>query len=379
MHAYTIGIEEEYFIVSKMSGDIHVSANKSFFDAAKTALPAIVSTELLQSQIEVATPPSDCMEDLHAMLSAYRLDLHAIGTRYDLSLIASGTHPTAAWTDQRSTVAPRYDQVMRDLQMLGYRNMLCGMHVHVSPADPSRRIEIMRRLLPFVPMLLALSTSSPFWCSQRTGLMGYRLAAYQELPRTGLPDFFANEDEFHSYVEALTKAGAIADSSYLWWVVRPSLKHGTLELRVADACTRVEDTVAIAALYRCLVRLLERRADIHAHMNGADRAIIAENLWRAQRYGIHGSLIDLARGGSTSVCDMVSETLDLVLDDAKALGCTQTLNDIFAILERGTSADQQIALYSQARARGRGRKEALADVVGWLGQATATRELLPMQ
>jgi glutamate---cysteine ligase / carboxylate-amine ligase len=379
MHAYTIGIEEEYFIVSKISGDIHVSANKSFFDAAKTALPLIVSTELLQSQIEVATPPSDSMEDLHAMLSAYRLDLHAIGARYDLSLIASGTHPTATWTEQRSTVAPRYDQVMRDLQMLGYRNMLCGMHVHVSPADSSRRIEIMRRLLPFVPMLLALSTSSPFWRSQRTGLMGYRLAAYQELPRTGLPDLFADEEEFGSYVEALTKAGAIADSSYLWWVIRPSLKHGTLELRVADACTRVEDTVAIATLYRCLVRLLERRADIHARMNGADRAIIAENLWRAQRYGIHGSLIDLARGGAMSVCDMVSKTLDLVQDDAKALGCTEALNDVVAILERGTSADQQIALYSQARARGRGRKEALADVVGWLGQTTATRELLPMQ
>src|SRR5262249_60340192 len=169
----------------------------------------------------------------------------------------------------------------------GKRDIVCGLHVHVELANGEERVEIMSRTLPYLPLFIALSTSSPFWQSQPTGLMGYRLAAYDELPRTGIPELLRSREEFDAYVEALTRAGIIEDASYVWWAIRPSLKHPTLELRAPDSCTFVDDSIAIAALYRSLARMLVRDPLRNADLSPVDRATIVEMKWQALRDGNH--------------------------------------------------------------------------------------------
>jgi glutamate---cysteine ligase / carboxylate-amine ligase len=248
---------------------------------------------------------------------------------------------------------------------------VCGLHVHVSPADPEQRVDIMVRLMPYLPLLLALSTSSPFWQTHRTGLMGYRLAAYSELPRTGLPENFADAEDYQDYIDLMVETGAIADSSFVWWAIRPSRQHPTLELRIADSCTRLEDTMAIAALFRCLVRHLELAPILNAEPSGASRAITSENIWRAQRYGLHGGLICERRRAMVSVGDMLEEVLDMLAGDATMLGCEAELAHCHTILAEGTSADVQLALYEDAANRLGDRGQALHAVVDWLARETA--------
>jgi carboxylate-amine ligase len=180
----------------------------------------VVARELLQSQIEVATPPCQSMAQARALLAGYRRTLGSLAAERGLGLIAAGTHPAALWSRQKSTDAARYDRLMKDLQMLGARNMVCGLHVHVGLPDPSRRVSILTRMTPFLPLLLALSASSPFWQGRPTGLMAYRLAAYDELPRTGVPDAFESATEYERYIDILVAAGAIPDSSFVWWATR---------------------------------------------------------------------------------------------------------------------------------------------------------------
>ena len=179
--------------------------------------------------------------------------------------------------------------------MIGQRNMLCGLHVHVELPDPDDRVDVMTRMLPYLPLFIALATSSPFWRSRPTGLKGYRLAAYDELPRTGVPELFRTKEEFDAYVDALVKAGVMEDSSYMWWSMRPSLKHPTLELRAPDCPTLVDDSIAIAALYRSLARRLTRNPELNRDITAVTRAIVVENKWRAQRYGVHGTFVGDAR------------------------------------------------------------------------------------
>ena len=236
---------------------------------------------------------------------------------------------------------------MGELQMLGQRNLLCGLHVHVQPADPGRRVELMARMQPFLPLLLALSTSSPFWMGHATGLMGYRQTAYQEIPRTGLPPLFRDQTEYDQYVQRMTDGRAIQDASFLWWALRPSRAFPTLELRVTDACTDLCDALAIAQLYRCLVRHLERRPLLYADLHAGDQAIVAENLWRAQRHGFDAGLIDLGSRRLVAVREMLENTLEALDDDIRALGCERQVERVWRILEEGTSAHAQSAAEKQ--------------------------------
>jgi carboxylate-amine ligase len=246
-----------------------------------------------------------------------------------------------------------------------------GLHVHVEVPRPEARIDLMNRLLPFLPLLLALSASSPFWQCGPSGLAAYRLCVFGEMPRTGLPEIFQDAADYERLVQALTQSGAIPDASYLWWVVRPSLKYPTLELRVADSCTRLNDALAIAALWRCLVRLVDRRSDLNAAPTGTTRAITAENLWRAQRDGVHAEFVDEASAEHTPFAARLEAVLGLVAEDAEALGCATDLAAVRQILASGTSADGQVALFEAACARGLDEHEALAAVVDWLAATTA--------
>ena len=215
---------------------------------------------------------------------------------------------------------------MHDLQMIGRRNMLCGLHVHVELPDPDERVSVMTRMLPYLPLFVALATSSPFWRSRPTGLKGYRLAAYDELPRTGVPELFRTKEEFDAYVAALVRAGVIEDSSFVWWAMRPSLGHPTLELRAPDCCTLVDDAVAIAALYRTLARRLVCNPWLNADLTAVSRAVVVENKWRAQRYGVHGTFVSEA--GAVTVAELLDRVIEEVTParrDAGLCGRAATL------------------------------------------------------
>lgn len=218
----------------------------------------------------------------------------------------------------------------------------------------------------WLPLFLALSTSSPFWNRQRTGLMSYRQAAYDEWPRTGIPDFFADEAEYREFSDVLVRCGAIADKSFLWWAIRPALRYPTLELRIADACTRVEDTLAIAALFRCLVRCLVRQPELFAARDALTRRLVDENRWRAKRDGIEASFIDERDRAQRSAVAWLDELLALTAEDARALGCVDGLTRLQSLIARGSSAHAQLETYRQAREAGASRIEALRGVVDWL-------------
>jgi len=373
---YKFGIEEEYFVNDASKRDVAKVRIKEFFESCRDNVSGEIQPEMLEPQIEIATKPSVDFAEARAELAGLRASVGAIARDFNLSIMASGTHPLAVWTRVRANAQPRYGKVMHDLQMVGSRTILCGMHVHVEVPDLTARVDIMNRIQPYLPLLLALSTSSPFWQTQRTGLLGYRLAAYRELPRTGLPDLFQDADDYQRYIDTMVAARAIENSSYIWWVIRPSLKHPTLELRVADSCTRLDDTIAIAALYRCLVRRLSLDSTLNAGQTGASRAINDENGWRAQRYGIHGSFVDEKTRSAKPVRQILDETLALVAEDAKALGCERELDLTRWIVARGTSADQQLTLYTEALGRGLSNRDALAGVVDWLSAETIGETLV---
>jgi glutamate---cysteine ligase / carboxylate-amine ligase len=230
------------------------------------------------------------------------------------------------------------------------------------------------RMLPYLPLFIALSTSSPFWQRRATGLKGYRLAAYDELPRTGAPELFRTTEEYKSYVAALVRAGVMPDASYIWWAMRPSNAHPTLELRAPDCCTRLDDTVAIAALSRTLVRRVFLNPRLNADLTAVSRAIVVENKWRAQRYGIHETFVDEARPRGVPFARWLDQVIDEAAGDAAALGCLDEVLACRTIVANGTSADAQLAVYRQARDKGAAREEALAAVNEWLAKATLGRD-----
>lgn len=365
--AFSFGIEEEYFIADAKTLQVASETPESLFALAECGASGRVGREFLQAQIEVATEPHDEPDTARLELQRLRQNAAGAATAHGLAILACGTHPSARWPLAVQSPKERYTHVMDVLQMIGQRNMLCGMHVHVEFPDPTRRVDVMTRMLPYLPVFIALSTSSPFWQSRRTGLRGYRLAAYDELPRSGVPELLRTREEFDAYVAALVQAGVIEDSSFIWWAIRPSLENPTLELRAPDSCTLVEDSIAIAALYRTLTRYLYVNRWRNSDLNAVTRALIVENKWRAQRYGVHGTFVTEA--GALTVAEMLEEVIGETAADAAALGCAAEIDRCRAIVGAGTSADVQLAVY-EAQSDGAGRDAALRAVLDWIAAAT---------
>ncbi|HTZ00846.1 MAG TPA: carboxylate-amine ligase [Xanthobacteraceae bacterium] len=363
---FQFGIEEEYFLADAETGEVPAETPDSLFETAAFGAPGHIGREFLQAQIEVATEPHDQLDDARIELRQLRLNAAAAAAEHGLSILACGTHPMASWRDSVQSPKDRYDKVMDDLQMIGQRNMLCGMHVHVEFPDPARRIDVMMRIMPYLPLFIALAASSPFWQRRATGLKGYRLAAYDELPRTGLPELFHTAAEYDAYVDAMVRSGAMADASHLWWAIRPSLKYPTLELRAPDCCTRLDDSIALAALYRSLVRFLYRYPEYETGLDVVDRAIAVENKWRAQRYGSQGSFV--TRSGAVTVADMLDRIIELVEADARALGCPEQVGNCRAIVVEGSSADAQLRIFTENQHEG--AEIALQKVARWIRDAT---------
>jgi carboxylate-amine ligase len=366
-HDFCFGIEEEYFLSDAETLQIPAETPDSLFETARHETGGRIAREFLQPQVEVATVPHSDPAEVRSDLLRLRQTAAAAAAQHGFTILAAGTHPTGRWRKVEQTPGERYSAVMEGLQMIGQRNMLCGMHVHVEFPDPDRRVDVMARMLPYVPLFLALSTSSPFWESRSTGLKGYRLAAYDELPRTGLPELFRTTEEYESYVAALVNSGVMEDSSYVWWSIRPSHKYPTLELRAPDCCTRVYDALAIAALYRALVRHLYLSTGSKFDVETVDRAIAVENKWRAQRYGVQGTFV--TRDGAITVGEMLERVIDDISGDAAVLGCEAELAHCRGIIAAGTSADAQLAIF-HARAAEDGEETALHAVARWIAAET---------
>lgn len=371
---YRFGIEEEYFLADRETRATPDREAARAFHRAAAAHVEAAGREVLESQIEVSTAPSADFAAARATLAGHRGRLAGIGRAHGLLVFAAGTHPLARWPQQNATEGERYQRMVRDYGMLATRNMVCALHVHVEVPRPESRVDLMNRLVPFVPLLLALSTGSPFWQGRPTGLAGYRMAAYREWPRSGLPPAMDDAADYERYLAVMTASGAIPDATYLWWALRPSMRYPTLELRVTDSCVRLDDAIAITALYRCLVRLLDRRADVNARLTGASRAIAAENLWRAQRDGARAHLIDEAACAAAPVASQLEAVLALVAGDAEELGCGAEVAATRRIVAAGTGADRQTAVYEAARREGADEEAALRAVVDWLAAASAATD-----
>ena len=257
------------------------------------------------------------------------------------------------------------------MQMIARRNLVCGMHVHVEVPDSHCRVDLMNRLLPYMPVLPALSASSPLWQGGNTGLAAYRLSVWGEMPRTGLPELFSSTEEYERYVATMISAGAIKDASFLWWTLRPSIRYPTLELRIADSCTKLEDTLAIAALYRCLVRRAVREPKLNQGMTGASRAIVSENLWRAQRDGVRASFIDQTSGRAVPCAEYLASLLDQIASDVSELDCAREVEQTREIVTSGTSADHQLTILAESQKTGIAPRDAIIPVVDWIASATA--------
>lgn len=372
MNAYTFGIEEELFLVDQRT---HLPASrvpKHFIKTCRSRLGDRITYELQQAQIEIVSPifsePAQALQEL----SGLRRAVADIAATFGMGILAASTHPLAVWQRQRHTEVPRYERLIETFQMIGRRDIVCGLHIHVAVPETLDRVRLMNRLMPWLPLFLALSTSSPFWNRRHTGLLGYRQAALAEWPRSGIPDFFADERDYAAFVAHLVRAGAAKDGSEVWWVIRPSPNFPTLELRVADACTWVQDSIALATLFRCLVRAHVRQPDLGIQRSSATRRLIEENIWRAQRYGLQAQLIDEMRNTCVAVPQRLDEVLDLVLPDAQAFDAEAVLQTLKDILVRGTSAHQQWMQYDASRAAGVGHLRALHATTDWLLETTLT-------
>lgn len=373
---YTIGLEEEFFVFDASTRRAVRRLDKRFLVRVRQTLGKAVTTEMLQSQIETVTPVCETMGEARAHLARLRLALGDAARERGLGIAAMGTFPLAFWPEMTPTRKERYGPIMDDLQMIGLRNMMCGLHVHVAVPDLDTRINLMLRLTPYLPLLLALSTSSPFWQGHLTGLTGYRLAAYDELPRTGLPELFRTNQDYDEYVAALVGAGIIPDASYIWWAIRPSVANPTLELRIADSCTRLGDAVAIAALFRCLVRALDRDRSVNAGFDRVGRAITVENKWHAQRHGIAATFVEPFSRQPITAGQWLEQIRPFIAPDIEAFGCAAEIAHLSRIIAEGSSGDRQIALFKAAAAAGRPRVAALREVVDWAAAETlATGQL----
>jgi carboxylate-amine ligase len=296
---------------------------------------------------------------------------------HGLAPIAASTHPFARWSTQEPTDRDRYQAIARDLAGVGRRLVICGMHVHVGIEDDELRIDLMNQARYFLPHLLVLSTSSPFCEGEDTGLKCYRLAAYQELPRTGLPGRFESWEEYRHTVDLLVRNGIIEDASKIWWDLRPSSRFPTLEMRVTDVCTRLEDAVCVAAMFVSILRMLYRIRRANQTWRTYPLFLLAENRWRAQRYGVAGTLFDFGKGELVAFRDLVDELLGLLREDAEALGCWPQIEHARAIVARGTSADRQVACFEQLVAQGASREDALKGVVDHLVRETVAGSTAP--
>ncbi|KAA5605487.1 carboxylate-amine ligase [Roseospira marina] len=368
--AFTLGVEEEYLLVNPDTGDLVTDVPDSMMQQFADMPEGVASPEFLRSQIEVGTRKCETVAELGTCLRALRRRVHDVAALHNLAPIAASTHPFAQWSDQKHTVKDRYTALAKDYQAVARRLLISGMHVHVGIEDPDLRIDLMNQTAYFLPHLLALSTSSPFWRGLDTGLKSYRISVFNELPRTGLPGRFESYADYKRHIDIVVQAGLLEDASKIWWDLRPSATFPTLEMRITDICTRVDDTLCLAALYVCILRMLWRLRRSNQRWRIYAQMLVEENRWRAQRYGLDEGLVDFGKGQVVPMAALTEELIELTREDQKVLGCRDEVEHVRDIIARGTSAHAQRRTYQEAIEGGADSEDALREVVAMLRRQT---------
>ncbi len=362
----TLGVEEEYLLVDPDTREAVSDPPYGFFPACKAALGDNVTPEFLKCQIEIATPVCETVQEARDHISHMRGTLADIAKDHDLRLMAASTHPFTDWREQKHTDGERYRQLDADLQGAIRRMMICGMHIHVGIEDAGMRIDVMNQIRYFLPHMLALSTSSPFWEGDQMGMKSYRLSVFDGMPRTGIPEYVESYGEYERMIGVLVDAGVIEDASKIWWDIRPSTKFPTLEARVADVCTDLDDAIGIVALYQCLTRMMMHLKERNIRWRTYAALLIAENRWIAQRFGVTGEFIDFGQNECRPFGEIIEEMIGFLWQHAEALGCEAELEHLRTIYRRGSSACRQVGVYEAAIAKGADKDTALKQVVDHL-------------
>ncbi len=364
--SFSIGAEEEYLLVDPETRMLVTEPPADLIQECESLLGSQFSPEFLRAQIEVGTKVCNSIQELRADLVHLRRTIAKLSSNHGLVPIASSTHPFAQWRDQKHTDRERYNILREDMQVVAQRLLIGGMHTHVAIESHQLRIDILNQVQYFMPHLLALSTSSPFWEGMETGLKCYRLCVFSDLPRTGLPERFESFGEYRRTVELMVEAGLIDDASKLWWDVRPNSRFPTLEMRITDMCTSLDDAICCAAFYRCICRMLFRLRRKNQRWRTYPALLINENRWRAQRYGLDEGMVDFGRGEIVSFPELIDELIELVHEDADFFQCIKEVEHARTIIKRGTSAHQQLKAYHEAKDSGATEQEALQQIVDLL-------------
>jgi glutamate---cysteine ligase / carboxylate-amine ligase len=345
-HRFTVGVEEEFQIVDPQTWELRSHVSELLASSAPV-LGDLIKRELHQSIVEVGTRICRDIAELREEIFHTRRELTGAAQRVGLAVAAAGTHPFSNWMDQVLSPGVRYESIVEELQQLARSLLIFGLHVHVAVPDRSTMIDLMNAARYFLPHLLALSTSSPFWMGRDTGLKSYRTTVFRRFPRTGVPDHFGSWSEYDNYVKLLIDLRCIDDGKKIWWDVRPHPTFGTLEFRVCDVPTKPEAAVMLAALCQAIVVKLHRLYTHNLGFRLYRRALIEENKWRAARWGLDGKLIDFGKREEVPMRDLALELVEFLDDVLDDLGSRREVEYVHTVLAEGTSADRQLAVFRE--------------------------------
>jgi glutamate---cysteine ligase / carboxylate-amine ligase len=357
MEDFSIGIEEEYMIIDPETREL-TSHDQKIVEVASKMLDDKVKAEMHQAVVEVGTAICANIKEAKTDIMKLRKNIAQIAESLNFRMGAAGSHPFSHFTNQLITPNPRYDQIVNELQEAARSNLIFGLHVHVGVSDRNMAMHIANTMRYFLPHIYALSANSPFWEGRNTGYMSFRSKVFERFPRTGIPDYFNGYDDYTRYIKLLVKTGCIDNAKKIWWDLRVHPFYPTVEFRICDIPTRVEETVCIAAIFQALVFKLYKLRQKNITFINYPRALINENKWRASRYGIDGKLIDFGKEEEVRTRVLIMELLDFIDDVLVELDSREEVNYIYTILKEGTGANKQLAVYEQT-----GSLEAVVDYI----------------
>src|SRR4051812_32470719 len=347
-HTYTLGIEEEFAIVDPETRQLR-SHIQEILEGGKVVLKEQIKPEMHQSVVELGTEICQSVTNARDHVVELRSKLAALADKAGLKIASAGTHPLSHWRDQLITEGERYQEIVKDMQLVARANLIFGLHVHVGIPNRESAIHVMNQARYFLSHIYELSVNSPFWVGQDTGLKGYRLKVFERFPRTGIPDAFESLSEYEDYCKLLVRTGCIDNPKKIWWDIRLHPFFDTLEVRVCDAQSRVDDTLAIAALIQAVVVKLFKLLRQNMSFRIYRRRLLDENRWRAARYGIDGKLIDFGKETEVETRSLLNELLEFIATEANEFGTQNEMAHIERIIREGTGADRQLAAWERTQ------------------------------
>ncbi len=361
MEKFTLGVEEEYMVIDPVTRELK-SHDQKIVEIASKVLGDHVKAEMHQAVVEVGSSICKNVDEAREDISKLRKYVGQVAGDLNLKIGAAGTHPFSHWSKQLITPNPRYDEIVNEMQEAARSNLIFGLHVHVGISDKNMAIHIMNTVRYFLPHVFALSTNSPFWEGRNTGFKSFRTKVFDKFPRTGIPDYFNDWDDFKNYINLLIRTRCIDNAKKIWWDVRVHPFFDTIEFRICDVPLLVEETMAITAIFQALVAKLYKLRKQNMSFINYNRALINENKWRASRYGLDGKLIDFGKQEEVDMRALALELLDFIDDVVDGLGSRDALNYVHKILEHGTGADRQLKVFQET--------QSLEKVVDYISEQT---------